>query len=218
MSNYLATTTYTPFTYSFYWGTYYTARENFLDSDTRFNIYLGNFWGIRPLIGVRFLYDSRSGRLNIYEDDHVFVYTGLAWSWKYILSVFAYYGYFKRVKIVKPQMSGPNYQILSFLSKDWTYKLTKSSNLIFSLYTEVNYEKRADENTTLDIETNAGYQHKFGKFTIEPSIYFKFIRDRKKYFYNNLSEIGPEFDVTYGYWLVFFSKLNMALFVINANT
>ena len=207
MTHYLETTHYTPFTYSFYWGTYYTARENFIDSDTRLNIYLGNLWGIKPLAGVRFLYDSRSGRTNIYEDDHIFTYLGLAWSWHYLISIFAYYGYYKRVKIWKPVMEGTNYQLLAFLSKDWIHSMGKLGSLIFSLYSEINYEKRVDNNVTLDIETNTGYQKKFGKFTLEPSIYFKFLRDRRKLYYNNLSEIGPEIDLTYVYWLVFFTKL-----------
>ncbi len=194
------------FKYSFYLGTCYTTREGFVDGDMRINLYLPGFLGIKPLVGFRVLTDSKSSELDIYEDNHWFAYVGAQTGFWNLISIFFYYGYFRRFKIQKTVMEGDNLAIVGFLYKEWLYRLGKKSGLFYSLYGEVNHEKRTDFNTTLTIEMNAGYKQKSGMFTISPSVYYKFIRDRKKFFYNNLMEVGPEIEVLYSYWFAIYAR------------
>jgi len=204
---FLQTSRVSLFNYSFYLGTYYTTREEFVDSDLRINLFFPGILGIKPLIGFRVLTDSRSGKLDIYEDNHWFTYVGAQTGFWNLISIFVYYGYFRRFKIQKTVMEGDNFAVVGFLYKEWMYRIGKTSGLFYSLYGEVNHEKRTDYNTTLTIEMNTGFKKKLGRITMSSSVYYKFIRDRKKFFYNNLMEIGPEMEIVYSYWFAIYARL-----------
>ncbi|GEM_PF-4115429 len=192
---------YSFFKYSLYLGSYFTTREKFVDGDLRINFYLPGFMGVEPLVGFRVLSDSRSSKVDIYEDNHWFTYVGARTGLWNLVSIFLYYGYFRRFRIEKPVMEGDNLALVGFLYREWLYR-----GLFYSLYGEVNHEKRTGYNTTLTIEMSAGYRWKRRHFTLSPSVYYKFIRDRKKFFYNNLMEVGPELEIVYSYWFAIYAR------------
>ncbi len=192
---------------SIYWGVYYTFRDNLVDSDSRINFYFGKiFQSIQPLVGVRLLTDTRSYMKDIYEDNHIFVYSGLFTTFKYILSFYFCYGLFQRFRIVKPEMSGINYQFLGIFSKDWEYPF-KDISFIIRLYSELNYEKRLNYNVISTSEINAGIEKKLFNYTFVDMLFYRFMRDTKKIYYNNAYEVGAKFNVVYKNWFVIFSHL-----------
>ncbi len=192
---------------SVYWGVYYSVRDNLVDSDSRVNFYFGKFFqSTYPLVGVRLLTDSRSYLNDIYEDNHIFAYIGLFTTIRYILSFYLYYGFYRRFRIVKPEMSGINYQFLGIFSKDWEYPY-RDISFILRLYSELNYERRLDYNIISTSEVDVGVEKKLFNYTFMHTLFYKFMRDSKKIYYNNAYEAGAKLNIIYKNWFVVFGHL-----------